>query len=72
MINANPANRAGGMLVAGIFLKEFVPDHIPWIHLDIAGTALTHEAHGYTPVGGTGVSVRSLVALTELAVGSRR
>lgn len=72
MINANPANRAGGMLVAGVFLKEFVPDDIPWLHLDIAGTALTHEAHGYTPVGGTGVSVRSLVALTELAVGSRK
>jgi leucyl aminopeptidase len=71
MINANPANRAGGMLVAGIFLKEFVPESIPWLHLDIAGTALTHEAHGYTPVGGTGVSVRSLVALTELAVGRK-
>lgn len=68
MINANPAHSAGGMLVAGIFLQEFVEAGIPWLHLDIAGTALTHEAHGYTPVGGTGVSVRSLVALTELAI----
>ena len=66
--NINPSGRHGGMLFAGLFLKEFVPDSIPWLHLDIAGPALTHEAHGYTPVGGTGVSVRSLVALAELAV----
>jgi leucyl aminopeptidase len=68
MINSNPGVRHGGMLVAGLFLKEFVPDSIPWLHLDIAGPALTHEAHGYTPVGGTGVGVRSLVALAELAI----
>jgi len=68
MVNSNPAIRAGGMLVAGLFLKEFVPEDIPWLHLDIAGPALTHEAHGYTPVGGTGVSVRSLVTLAELAI----
>ena len=67
MVNSNPANRNGGMLVAGLFLKEFVPENVPWLHLDIAGPALTHEAHGYTPVGGTGVTVRSLVALAELA-----
>jgi leucyl aminopeptidase len=56
------------MLIAGLFLLEFVPAGVPWLHLDIAGPALTHEAHGYTPVGGTGVTVRSLVALAELAV----
>ena len=68
MVNSNPAIRAGGMLIAGLFLREFVPSHVPWLHLDIAGPALTHEAHGYTPVGGTGVAVRSLVALAELEV----
>ena len=68
MINANPAVKHGGMLIAGLFLLEFVPEGVPWIHLDIAGPGLTHQAHGYTPVGGTGVSVRSLVALAELAV----
>ena len=68
MINSNPANTNGGMLVAGLFLREFVPAETPWLHLDIAGSALTHEAHGYTPVGGTGVTVRSLLALAELVV----
>ena len=68
LVNQNPAHRNGGMLVAGLFLKEFVPDSVPWLHLDIAGPALADEAHGYTPVGGTAVSVRSLVALAELAI----
>jgi len=68
LVNQNPALRNGGMLVAGLFLKEFVPDSDPWLHLDIAGPAFAHEAHGYTPIGGTGMAVRSLVALAELAV----
>ena len=68
LVNQNPAHRNGGMLVAGLFLKEFVPDSVPWLHLDIAGPALADEAHGYTPVGGTAVSVRSLVALAELSI----
>jgi leucyl aminopeptidase len=60
--------RYGGMLIAGHFLKAFVPDEIPWLHLDIAGPALADKAHGYNHAGGTGVSVRSLVTLAELAV----
>ena len=35
----NIGDRYGGMLVAGLFLKEFVPDGIPWAHLDVAGPA---------------------------------
>ena len=62
----------GGMLVAGLFLKEFVDPQIPWLHLDIAGPAFnTGEAHGYTPVGGTGIALRSLVCLAELACSQR-
>ncbi|MGI4896690.1 MAG: leucyl aminopeptidase [Janthinobacterium lividum] len=68
---ANIGDRAGGMLVAGLFLQEFVGSTaggtpIPWAHLDIAGPAFTTgEAHGYTPKGATGVAVRTLVALAE-------
>jgi leucyl aminopeptidase len=58
----------GGMLVAGLFLKEFVDPNTPWLHLDIAGPAFnTADPHGYTPVGGTGIALRSLVCLAELA-----
>jgi len=65
---ANRGDKNGGMMVAGLFLKEFVNDELPWLHLDIAGPAFNEgKAHGYTPVGGTGVSMRSLVRLVEQA-----
>ena len=79
---ANLGERFGGMLSAGIFLAEFVPElrpadggggagtdgprKLPWAHLDIAGPAFnTGSGHGYTPVGGTGVAVRTLLGLVE-------
>jgi leucyl aminopeptidase len=63
---ANVGDRMGGMLVAGLFLKEFVNPQLPWLHLDIAGPAFNEgKAHGYTSVGGTGVAVHSLIALAE-------
>jgi leucyl aminopeptidase len=67
---ANIGDRYGGMLVAGIFLKEFVDADQAWAHLDIAGPAFNAKSpHGYTPVGGTGVAVRTLVAFTESLAG---
>ncbi len=61
---ANVGERMGNMLVAGLFLKEFVADELPWLHLDIAGPAYNEsKPHGYTPVGGTGIALRSLVQL---------
>jgi leucyl aminopeptidase len=64
MVNSGP--REGGMLTAGIFLKEFVPDGISWAHLDIAGPAYNSgEAYGYTPHGGTGAAVRTFVQFLE-------
>jgi leucyl aminopeptidase len=61
--------RWGGMLVGGAFLGDFVPDGLPWVHLDIAGPAFNQgEPWGYTPKGGTGAAVRTIVAaLTQLA-----
>jgi leucyl aminopeptidase len=65
---ANVGERMGNMMVAGLFLKEFVAAELPWLHLDIAGPAYNEgAAYGYTPVGGTGVALRSLVALAEAA-----
>jgi leucyl aminopeptidase len=55
-------DRAGGMLTAGLFLREFVPDGVRWAHLDIAGPAFNDGgAFGYTSKGGTGAAVRTLV-----------
>ncbi|MDX5318551.1 MAG: leucyl aminopeptidase [Actinomycetes bacterium] len=64
---ANVGERNGGMLVAGLFLQRFVKGR-RWAHLDIAGPALnTDKGWGYTPKGGTGVGVRTLVNLLEAA-----
>ncbi|MFE1886834.1 leucyl aminopeptidase [Streptomyces diastatochromogenes] len=64
---ANMGERMGGGLVAGLFLKEFVGEGITWAHLDIAGPAFNEGgAFGYTPKGGTGSAVRTLVRLAEL------
>ncbi len=57
-------HRWGGMLAAGVFLSEFVPDGMPWAHLDVAGPAYnTGSPWGYTGKGGTGVPVRTLTAV---------
>ncbi len=65
---ANIGERMGGMMVAGLFLKEFISPELPWLHLDIAGPAYNEgEPYGYTPVGGTGIALRSLVALAQSA-----
>ncbi len=58
--------RWGGMLVAGTFLREFVPADLPWAHIDIAGPAFnTGKPHGYTGKGGTGVPVRTLWSVLQ-------
>jgi leucyl aminopeptidase len=57
-------HRWGSMLAAGVFLSEFVPDGLPWAHIDIAGPAFNNGSPwGYTGKGGTGVPVRTLAAL---------
>ncbi|MGP4051136.1 leucyl aminopeptidase [Streptomyces sp. 2A115] len=64
---ANMGERMGGGLVAGLFLKEFVGEGITWAHIDIAGPAFNEQGpFGYTPKGGTGSAVRTLVRLAEL------
>ncbi|SDK05107.1 leucyl aminopeptidase [Streptomyces indicus] len=63
---ANMGERMGGGLVAGLFLREFVGEGITWAHIDLAGPAFNEGApFGYTPKGGTGTGVRTLVALAE-------
>ena len=61
--NTKVGSRAGGMLSAGLFLREFV-GHRPWAHLDIAGPAYNDSSPwGLTPTGGTGMGVSTLVEL---------
>lgn len=64
---SNMGDRWGGMLVAGLFLKEFVGD-TPWAHLDIAGPAYNEGSpRGYLHKGATGTGVRTLLTMLEQA-----
>ena len=75
LANAKMGNRNGGMLLAGVFLREFVGSvegtPIPWAHIDIAATANNEGSpYGFTGKGPTGVGVRTLIALAESMTGA--
>lgn len=62
------SGRNGGMLTAGLFLREFVGENssgpIPWAHLDIAGPSFNEgAAYGFTPQQGTGFAVTTVVEM---------
>lgn len=57
----NVSGRAAGAITAALFLQAFVPDSLPWAHLDIAGPAfMERDSRPDTPQGGTGWGVRTL------------
>jgi len=65
-LKSTGADRYGGALVAAAFLREFVNPGTPWAHLDIAGPAFFDgKPYGYVSPGGTGVAVRTLIALAR-------
>ena len=59
----NIGSRHGGALTAGLFLSAYVPDDLPWAHVDIAGPAFLDEIDGENPKGGTGFGVRTILEL---------
>lgn len=56
----NSGGKNGSLVTAGYFLKEFAGD-IPWVHLDIAGTAWNDKDKPYIPKGSTGIGVRLML-----------
>jgi leucyl aminopeptidase len=58
----NTGGRAGGAITGALFIKEFAGD-LPWVHIDIAGTAWAEDAKPYQPKGATGAGVRTLIEL---------
>ncbi len=63
----NAGSAEGSLVKSGLFLREFVT--VPWVHLDIAGTAYFRKATPWAPRGATGVSHATLV---ELALAGAR
>jgi leucyl aminopeptidase len=60
----NIGGRPGGAITAAMFIKDFVND-IPWVHLDIAGTAWLEDSKPYMVKGATGICVRTFVELAK-------
>ena len=61
----NIGGKPAGAITAAAFLSNFV-DGVPWVHMDIAGTAWTQDGtfeKSYNPKGATGFGVRTLVKM---------
>jgi leucyl aminopeptidase len=58
----NIGGRWGGAITAAMFLKQWA-DPLPWVHLDIAGTAWLDEAKPHMAKGPSGVCVRTFAQL---------
>jgi leucyl aminopeptidase len=61
----NSGGRSAGACTAAMFLREFA-EGVPWVHLDIAGTAWAEESRPWQPKGPSGVAVRTLAELALL------
>ena len=56
----NVGGRKAGSITAALFLEEFVKD-VPWIHIDIGGTAYYSKKRGYYTSFATGFGVRLVI-----------
>ncbi len=57
----SPVYKAG-TITASFFLQNFVDD-VPWVHLDVAGTAFGVPDMSYLRPGATGFGIRLFVDL---------
>ena len=57
--------RWGGAILAALFLGEFVPRELPWLHVDIAGPAFTEQELPDARPGATGAAVLTLLRWLE-------
>ncbi len=60
----NVGSGYAGTISAALFLRSFV-GKVRWAHLDIAGPAFTERPLPYTPKGGTGFAIRTLLAYLD-------
>ncbi len=60
----NTGGRYAGSITAGQFLQRFVND-VPWVHIDVAGTAMGSKSNEYNQSWGSGYGVRLLDRLVS-------
>jgi leucyl aminopeptidase len=61
----NAGSRWGGAVTAGTFLKQWVPEKVSWVHLDIAGVAYNEKEHNGLPIGASGFGVVLMATFLE-------
>ena len=66
----NSGSREGSLIKSAVFLSEFVT--VPWVHVDIAGTAYLDAEKPHGPRGATGSAVAALVELALAFGGADR
>jgi leucyl aminopeptidase len=65
----NSGSRDGSLIKSAVFLHDFVT--VPWVHMDIAGTAYLTADKAWNPKGAVGTGVSSLVRLAlDFAAGA--
>lgn len=64
-VNNVGKGKGGGSCTAAAFLKEFVPDKVDWLHMDIAGVMGPSDHTPYLGVGMKGRPTRTLVQFVE-------
>lgn len=62
IVNSSTGGYAGA-ITAGLFLKEFVPEDVPWLHFDIM--AFNVRARPGRPKGGEAMGLRALYGALE-------
>ncbi|MHC4661232.1 MAG: leucyl aminopeptidase family protein [Planctomycetota bacterium] len=61
----NSGGRPGGSITAALFLSGWVPDKMRWLHLDIAGPAVSTDKAMYGKGLARGFGVKALAAFAE-------
>ncbi len=61
----NTGGKWNGSITGAVFLKQWVPDNVKWLHCDIAGPAIREEPAGHLGKGAKGFGVKSMVELAR-------
>ncbi|MEW6067050.1 MAG: leucyl aminopeptidase [Nitrospirota bacterium] len=56
----NSGGKTGSLVTSAYFLHEFA-ENVPWVHLDIAGTAWIEKEKPYMPKGASGIGIRLIM-----------
>ena len=68
-INNAPNVPFGGAITAALYLKEFVPDDVPWAHFDMM--AWNNMSRPGRPEGGEAQAARAIFTTIEKRIESR-